>query len=154
MNATLKTTVLGLVCLLFAALPAAADDAANMKKLMGENFQNALKILTELIRADYTTVPKDVDVIRQHAELLMKTPPVTLKTTEEKELFYTYATNLKSNANHLIVVTQELNRRDKEQSKPGELKVDYLRVVAAEHYGSIITTCVLCHNQFRRHMVK
>lgn len=131
----------------------AANDSQAIKQLMGDNFQNVHKILNDLVTSNYGTVPHDVGVIRHHAELLAKSPPAAIKTEDDRLVFIGYATNLRSSAAALIAVTEELIRRDKERDSSGELKIDYLRAVAASHFGSMITACVLCHNQFRRVVV-
>ena len=141
------------VALLGTATVFAAGDARPIKQLMGDNFQNIHKILNDLITSNYATLPRDVGVIRQHAEVLAKSPPAGIKTEDDRLLFIGYATNLRSTASGLIVVTEELIRRDKLPVATGELRIDYLRAVAASHFGSMITACVLCHNQFRRVVV-
>jgi sulfur transfer complex TusBCD TusB component (DsrH family) len=151
MSRIYRTVIAGVAALLIGTgVLAAPNDPQSLKKLMGDNFQNVHKILTDLIASNYTTLPADVEVIRRHAENLMRAPPSALQPGDDKVLFVNYATNLRASAASLITVTQELMRRDNQSAAGGELKVDYLRVVAAQHFGSMVTNCVLCHNQFRR----
>jgi len=136
-----------------AGTAAAAGDTSStgLKQLMGENFQVVGKILTDLIAARYDSIPAESEAIMKHADQLMAMPPASVKSKAERDLFLSYATNLKIASSHLMVVTTELAQRDKEHKGGGEMNIDYLRAVAAEHYGSMVTSCVLCHNQFRRH---
>ena len=136
-----------------AGMPYAADDAQTIKLLMGDNFKKIQEILVDLITSNYGTLSHDVDGIRRHAESLAQSPPTTIKAADERMMFIGYATSLRNSATALIAVTDELIRRDKEREASGALKVDYLRADAALHYGSMITQCVLCHNQFRRYIV-
>jgi len=154
MNTILRFVLAGLALgFAFTAPVLAADDARSIKQVMGENFQNVHKILNDLITSNYVTLPKDVAAIHNHAEALAKRPPAGISSREERDLFVSYATNLRVAASHLITVSEELIRRDEKPAAPGALKIDYLRVVAAEHYGAMITSCALCHNQFRRYIV-
>ncbi len=153
MNSIFKrAAVLVLGCMLVAGAGRAANEPSReaIKKLMGDNFQNVARILVELISARYENLPKEAETIAQHANRLMEAPPASLKTKQERDLFLSYATNLKISAEHLMVVTTELARRDQKTVSAGDMNVDYLRAVAAEHFGTVITNCVLCHNQFRR----
>ena len=153
MKPILRSIIIALISLLVSsAMVLAAGETRAMKQLMGENFQNIHKILNDLIISNYAPVPEAVGVIRSHAEGLTRQPPLAIKVGEERLLFVSYATNLRVAASHLITVTEELIRHDR-QGGAGELKVDYLRVVAAQHFGTVVTSCVLCHNQFRRYTV-
>jgi hypothetical protein len=117
MKTILRSALAGLaVVLAGAALALAAGDARSIKQVMGENFQNVHKILNDLITSNYTTLSADVGVIRTHAEGLVKRPPAAIPTREERELFVSYATNLRVAASNLITVTDELVRRDKNRS--------------------------------------
>jgi hypothetical protein len=147
-----RTVVLGLVALSLAGTPVLAQDSSKLpiKQLMSENFARVGKILTDLIAARYTETPKEADLIVQHANQLIASPPPSIKSDDDRAVFLTFATNLRLAATNLKDVTQVLASRDKEAAGSGELKVDYLRVAAASHYGNMVTACVLCHNQFRR----
>ena len=146
---TLRTSALlgALLVFLISSGNAAGKD---IKAMMGENFNNLNKILVDLITGHYESIPAELKVIENHADLLLDNIPASIKSVKEKTLFNTYATSLKRYAGHTIVVAEELLRRDKNSAAKGELNVDYLRAVVAEHYGQVVTTCVLCHNQFRR----
>jgi len=126
----------------------------DIKTLMGENFQNLHIILNDLIIANYETLAKDAAVIEEHANMLMTITPATVLTSQQKELYSAYANMLRMRTRHLIEVGNALMLRDQASKISGELNVDYLRVVVAEHFGQMITTCVLCHNQFRRQALK
>lgn len=132
-----------------------AARAANptLKHLMGSNFQNVQSILIDLVTSKYTALPAKIEVIHKHALDLSKKEPASVKTSEEKKMFSSYAYQLESNTANMITVINQLILHDKTESQPGKLNIDYLRVVAARQFGEIVTTCVLCHNQFRRHSV-
>jgi cytochrome c556 len=154
MNGQFRTMIAMLAAVLLGSGAVfAANDSQAIKQLMGDNFQNVHKILNELITSNYATLPRDVDVIRRHAEALVKSPPAAIKTEDDRVLFVSYATNLRTTASALIAVTEELARRDQQRQPAEELKIDYLRPVAALHFGVLIANCVLCHNQFRRVIV-
>ena len=135
--------------LVLLASPALGADK-DIKALMGGNFQNLHVILNNLILSDYSTLVHDAGVIEQHANLLMKSTPTTVLTEQQRELFTAYANMLRVHTRHLVEVGNALVERDQAKKTPGQMNVDYLRVVVAEHFGQMITTCVLCHNQFRR----
>jgi hypothetical protein len=128
--------------------------ASSIKELMGDNFQNIQVILQNLVTANYAPVPAQISIIHQHALELPKKMPETVKTDYEKRVFTTYAYQLESTTANMLTVLDELNKRDKMSAEPGKMNIDYLRVVAARQFGEIVATCVLCHNQFRRHPVK
>lgn len=128
--------------------------ALDIKQLMGENFQNVQKILVNLVTSNYASVPHDVGIIRDHVDALAKTPPPSISAREELVMFNVYANSVKNAASNLVDVAQEVIRRDSEQKSTGELRVDYLRVSAAQYFGIMVTGCVQCHNQFRRYIVK
>lgn len=138
------------VGLLVLPAPSHGGNSNDIKILMGENFQNLSKILQALITARYETLSKDVGSIEHHAKSLMDNPPDFIKDGQERNLFNTYANTLKIRSGHLRAVVEELVRRDAKPTAIGTLNIDYLRGVAAEHYGQMVTSCVLCHNQFRR----
>jgi hypothetical protein len=154
MSAPIRTIVAAFAAFLLGTTTLlAANDAQAIKKLMGDNFESVHKILNDLVTSNYGTLPADVGVIRSHAEALAKSPPASIKVEDDRLLFIGYAIILRSSADALIAVTAELVRRDKTREATGELKIDYLRAVAASHFGTMITQCVLCHNQFRRAVV-
>lgn len=148
MGANAKKLVAWAVVMMSITGVAAAEDVP-IKQLMGENFNHVALILNQLIAARYDALPQEADTIRKHAVQLIEKPPASL-TTKDQGKFLTFATFLMNSASSLQEVTTQLAKRDKERAKPGELSVDYLRVAAAEHFGNVITACVLCHNQFRR----
>ncbi|MDH5750987.1 MAG: hypothetical protein OEZ59_01040 [Deltaproteobacteria bacterium] len=139
----------GLSVLLLLPLQAVGS-SKDIKSLMGENFQNLHVILYNLISANYKELPGDAAIIEDHAIKLLQNLPESANTKDLQERFVTYANMLRMSSHHLNTVGSELVKRDQKQSEKGKLNIDYLRVVAAEHFGQMITTCVLCHNQFRR----
>ena len=143
-----KLVLLPLLMIIFTAPTLSAEK--DIKMLMGENFQNLHIILNDLILSNYQTLAQDATIIESHANQLLTKTPATVLTTQQKEMFTAYANMLRMRTQHLIVVGNALLARDQAQTIRGELNVDYLRVVVAEHFGQMITTCVLCHNQFRR----
>lgn len=151
-RATAVAALVGLG-LMVAPMGATAEAPGNIRDLMGENFQNLHVILGELITAQYGDVPNKVGVIRHHAEWLGQNIPDDIRSEADRDLFKTYANTLRIRAENMITVAEELNRRDQRATQEGELRIDYLRATVAEHFGQIITTCVLCHNQFRRRVV-
>jgi hypothetical protein len=130
----------------------AAD--SSIKNLMGDNFQNIQTILYDLVTSKYEALPAKISVIHDHALQLSKKQPDTVKTDEQKKMFTTYAYQLESSTGNMLTVLDALIQHDKTPSEPGKLNIDYLRVVAARQFGEIVTSCVLCHNQFRRYVVR
>ena len=146
---------LGITALLWGAVPLwAATPAEEIRKMMGENFQNVQLILSELITANYQSLPQQIGLIRDHAIDISKKIPPDVTSEMGRKLFTTYAFTLENKSNNMITVLNELIKHDQATANAGQLNIDYLRVVAAQHFGEIVTTCVLCHNQFRRKVVK
>lgn len=136
--------LIALVSLCFA-LPAAAQTRTSQefRQTMGQNFSLVSTVLGKLIASNYDGLPEDVGVIREHAQYLLDNVPSMVKGKESHELFVTYAQTLKVRTTNMITVAKELEKQGASD------KVNYLRPVLAEHFGQVITTCVLCHNQFR-----
>lgn len=131
----------------------AKDSTSNMKQLMGENFENLQLILSNLIAFDYGNLRERIKTINEHALELEKFPRGIVKSEFNRRRFVGYACGLESHSRNLLTVLEELIKHDKQQSQAGMMNIDHLRVVAAQHFGQIVTTRVLCHNQVRRHMV-
>lgn len=146
-------TAVGLLAFLIALPSPWAAKQPGLKLLMGENFQNVHLILSDLITSDYANLPEKISTINEHATGLGINPPDFLKSEYNRRLFSDYASGLQYQSRNMLTVLKELIRHDRKSSQPGQLNIDYLRVVAARHFGEIVTSCVLCHNQFRRHMV-
>ena len=150
----IKTAValVGVFLLAWAAQPLVAADRADVKKLMGDNFQLMQDILEGLLTAHYDNLPGDVAVIRDHASALSSNVPQSVPQ-ESRRTFVTYAYTLEQKSENLITVLAELIKHEKQRTDPAALNIDYLRAVAASEFGEVVTTCVLCHNQFRRRTV-
>ena len=142
--------VLAFVSIFLGMSQDATSREMDMRKVMGSNFAHLQKILVDLIRSDYSQVPGDVTVIEQHAVDLVKNIPGTIK--QDHEVFRALADSLQTNAKNLRVVASLLADHDKKQNAPGVLNVDYLRNTAGAHFGQMVTTCVACHNLFRRNI--
>ncbi len=125
-----------------------------MKAMMGETFQKVQVILMDLVTSNYAGIPGEIENIREHAIHLSRHGPHGKAGKANPRMFANYAYTLERQAGNMATVLAELIRHDQTQSTPGQLNIDYLRVVAARHFGEMITTCVLCHNQFRRKVVK
>jgi hypothetical protein len=145
---------LSVLALLSAVTLHAAEPVRSeaLKALMADNFRNVQIMLSQLIAADYKDLPPYATAIREHALQLTKTKPAGV-SEDEVRLFNTYANNLEISTGHLITIVGVLNKNDQTLTTPGQQNVDYLRAVAAVQYGQIVTTCVACHNQFRRRQV-
>ena len=156
MRAITKTVAvlagLGLIMGLLGSL-AQVSATESIKERMGDNFQNVQMILTNLVTANYADVPREIEVIREHAVSLTKDIPSEITREAEQEVFRTYAYQLVNSTTNMLTVLEELRSRDA-QRPAGEMGVDYLRVVAASQFGEIVTSCVLCHNQFRQHVMQ
>lgn len=126
----------------------------SMKRMMGENFQTIQLILKNLITSDYKKLPGKIEVIHEHAVHMGKSPPDGVNTEFARKMFINYAYSLETQSRNMLTVLEELIKHDqKTPQKKGKLNIDYLRVVSARHFGDMITSCVLCHNQFRRKVV-
>lgn len=146
--------VIGFAGLLGAALQLNSAQGRNMdiKQLMGNNFGYVQTILVKLIRSDYRDLPHDVGIIAHHAERLTIAVPASVGGKDD--LFLSMAYNLRTHANHLMLIVKKLGEHDEGALPGGDLSIDYLRNSAAAHFGQMITACVACHNQFRRRMLK
>ncbi len=143
--------LLASVAMLFA-LPAGAADPAKkpIKNIMAENLGFMQEILIDLMTAQYAKLLPAADLVRDHAVRISENRPKEITGQVDIDRFNAYAFTLRNSTEHLILVTKELIRHDKEPQTPGLLNIDYLRVVVAGHYSNMVTTCVNCHNQFRR----
>ncbi|MEE8435793.1 MAG: hypothetical protein V3S64_13500 [bacterium] len=125
-----------------------------MKQMMGENFETIQTILKNLITSNYKELPKKIEVIHEHAVHMGKSPPDAVNTEFTRKMFINYAYSLEVQTRNMLTILKELIKHDrKTPRKSGELNIDYLRVVSARHFGDMITSCVLCHNQFRRKVI-
>ena len=132
-----------------AVLPGSGQK--DMKVMMDSNFGILTKILVNLIRSDYDSIPADVSIIEKHAMDLPVAIPAAAKSNQSQFLLLAY--NLQSHAGNLKSVAKILREHD-QKKKIGVLDIDYLRNTAAAHFGEMVTTCVACHNQFRRTILK
>ncbi|MDH5750988.1 MAG: hypothetical protein OEZ59_01045 [Deltaproteobacteria bacterium] len=146
----LKASLLLLVLLLAVQVSAQAGKNSELKKLMGDNFQNLHMILQNLITSNYQNLPEEAAIIEDHAINLLKDIPSSISTDEQRSRYETYANMLRMRARNMFEMGTELKKRDKNPIEEGKMNIEYLRVVMAEDFGKVITTCVLCHNQFRR----
>jgi hypothetical protein len=141
----------GLAAAVLGAAGAAVAEEASLKRLMGENFIGLQNILVGLITSSYGAVPGQVDIIYDHATELTKAVPDSAK--KDRDRFLTYAFSLQGHASDLKSIIEVLIEHDK-ASGGRDLPTDQLREAAAAHYGGIVTTCVSCHNRFRRRVVQ
>lgn len=132
----------------------AAKDSSGLKPLMGDNFGKMQVILINLITANYKGLPQSIENIRDHAIEISAMSPASVITEADRKMFSNYAFSMERQAENMLTVLRELINHDRAQTTPGMMNIDYLRVVAARHYGELVTTCVLCHNQFRRTQVQ
>jgi len=147
-NATKLISMVAILIVSLVIAQTAATREMDLRKMMGSNFGFVQKILSDLIRSDFTQVPKDVMIIEQHSFDLIKTPPKNIGA--DKQVFLALADSLQLHAKNLRVVAAMVIEHDKQQVSPDKLNIDYLRNTAAAHYGQMVTTCVACHNLFRR----
>ncbi len=143
---------LGLVVGLLAGAGALAQEKSTkpMQMLMGGNFQMVARILSDLVDGRYESLPSQAEIVVRHATELAAAPPPSLQGAAERAVFLAYATNLRLAASQLLIVSKRLATRDQQRGTPGDLSVDYLRSAAAQHFGSVVTACALCHTQFRQ----
>jgi len=143
------------VAVLAGLLVAASVPAAEptIKQLMGDNFAGLQKILVALINSDYTDIPAQADVIRDHATQLTTDVPASAQADRDRFLALAFA--LKTNAESLKSISEILIKHDKEQmAKTGNLVgAEQLRESLAAHYGGMVATCVSCHSEFRHRKI-
>jgi hypothetical protein len=120
-----------------------ADDEAR-KESMRNALEGLQPLLIGLINGDHEAVLQDIEPILQHAAQVTETIPDSAKDRQDE--FLTWASYLKSNAEILKSTIEMIVGKE----KAGEAGIpDFLPVVAAEHYGGIVNTCVACHTHFR-----
>jgi len=141
----------GIAAAVLCAAGAAVAKEASLKRLMGDNFIGLQNILVGLITSSYGGVPDQVEIIYDHATELTKSVPDSAKA--DRDRFLTYAFSLQGHASDLKSIVELLIEHDK-ASGGRSLPTDQLREAAAAHYGGIVTTCVACHNRFRRRIVQ
>jgi cytochrome c556 len=115
-----------------------------LKQRMGENFAGLQQILVSLITSNYSAVPAQVKIIREHAGALTQMVPANAQA--DRDRFLSYAYELRTHADDLDSIVQALMEHDKGKK---QLATDSLREAAAAHYGGMVTMCVACHNRFR-----
>ena len=139
------------VAVMVGSLAAASVTAAEptIKQLMGENFAGLQTILVALINSDYTNIPAQADVIRDHATKLTKVVPKSAEGDRDRFLAMAYA--LDNNAESLKTISEILMQHDRDRlAKTGNLLgADELRESLAGHYAGMVVTCVSCHNHYR-----
>ena len=153
MNTPLRGfAVLGIVVgLLIGTVVHGEDRAATpMQSLMGGNFQIVARVLSDLVNARYESLPAEVQLMIQHATELAEAPPAGPQSSAERSVFLAYATNLRIAATQLLAASERLAKWNQQPSAPRDLSLDYLRSVAAQHFGNVVTACALCHSQFQR----
>jgi len=141
----------GIAAAVLCAAGAAVAKEASLKRLMGDNFIGLQNILVGLITSSYGGIPSQVEIIYDHATELTKSVPDSAKA--DRDRFLTYAFSLQGHASDLKSIVELLIEHDK-ASGGRDLPTDQLREAAAAHYGGIVTTCVACHNRFRRRIVQ
>ena len=141
----------GMAAAVLCAAGAAVAKEASLKRLMGDNFIGLQNILVGLITSSYGGIPSQVEIIYDHATELTKAVPASAKG--DRDRFLTYAFSLQGHASDLKSIVELLIEHDK-ASGGRDLPTDQLREAAAAHYGGIVTTCVACHNRFRRRVIQ
>lgn len=121
----------------------AQEKPAELKELMGPNFETMSDMLSHiLIDEDYRAVLEDARRIRRHAQLIQGFNGS--KEMPAGSYFQNYASFLEAHATGLSLVAETIER-ERLQAKRSE----HLRPQAAMHFGQMITMCVSCHNRFR-----
>lgn len=153
MRRQFAAVVLGIFATL--SLAAAGFAVANetlVDQEMGENFAGMQIILTSLMTSDYAAAPDQIAIVAEHANHLMHAVPDS--AMKDREHFLAYATNLQGHASDLKSIIEDLIQQDKERADGKMLDTSDLREAAAAHYGGMVTTCVACHNHFRRLVIQ
>jgi hypothetical protein len=92
-----------------AASVAEAKDQT-LKELMGENFAGLQTILIALITSNYSSVPPQVEIIRDHATALTKSVPANAQADRDRFLGYAY--ELRNQADNLDRISRALIAQD------------------------------------------
>ena len=142
----------GIAAAVLGSAGVAVAEEVSVKQLMGDNFVRLQNILVALITSSYGGVPDQVEVIYDHATELTRNVPDSAKA--DRDRFLTYAFSLQGHATDLKSIIEVLIEHDKARAGRVDLPTDQLREAAAAHYGGIVTTCVSCHNRFRRRVVQ
>jgi len=134
------------LAIVFIPLSEAKSQDKEAKKLMGDNYDVMQRILINLIKEHHDLIVKDIDIIIDHSKKISQMR-INL-TPEEHEQFRSFAYLLQTRAQNLKIIS--LNIKEKKQESTADVpKMDYLRDVAAAHFGEVVAMCVRCHNQFR-----
>lgn len=128
----------------------AAAQETSAKQKMSENFAGMQIVLTSLMTSNYAAAPDQIAIIADHATDLMHSVPDSAK--EHREQFIGYAYGLQGHARDLSSIIELLIKQDEANGKV--LETNDLREAAAAHFGGMVTTCVACHNHFRRHAIQ
>ena len=138
------------ILLLFAVatavgLSAQGQQKAELKQLMGPNFQKMSDMLQHiLVDEDYAMVSKDAELIIRHARMIRNADPS--KQMPNPSYFQNYANFLEAHATSLQNVADAIQLETRTHAERSE----YLRPQAAMHFGQLVTMCVSCHNKYRQ----
>jgi cytochrome c556 len=124
---------------------AAADEA--LEDSMQKALDGLQPILVGLVNSDHEAVLKDVGPILEHASRLTQAVPDSAK--DDRDQYLSYAYNLQENSKILKSTIEALLKDDEAAAAQAGLRMDYLPVVAATHFGGIVNMCVACHSRFR-----
>jgi hypothetical protein len=151
MRGQFTAVVLGVIAtVIVGASGFAAAQETSVKQKMSENFAGMQIVLTSLMTSNYAAAPDQIAIIADHATYLMHSVPDSAK--EYREQFIGYAYGLQGHARDLSSIIELLIKQDEANGKV--LETNDLREAAAAHYGGMVTTCVACHNHFRRHAIQ
>ena len=151
MRGQFTAVVLGVIAtVILGASGFAAAQETSAKQKMSENFAGMQIVLTSLMTSNYAAAPDQIAIIADHAAYLMHSVPDSAK--EYREQFIGYAYGLQGHARDLRSIIELLIKQDGANGKV--LETNGLREAAAAHYGGMVTTCVACHNHFRRHAIQ
>ncbi len=151
MRGQFTAVVLGVIAtVILGASGFAAAQETSVKQKMSENFAGMQIVLTSLMTSNYAAAPDQIAIIANHATYLMHSVPDSAK--EYREQFIGYAYGLQGHARDLRSIIELLIKQDEANGKV--LETNDLREAAAAHYGGMVTTCVACHNHFRRHAIQ
>jgi hypothetical protein len=130
-----------------ATASAALAGENDLEKSMEKALEDLQPLLVALINSDYESAVGNVEPILKHASGLPKLIPGSAKARKDEYLAYTY--NLTQNAAILKTLVTVLAHEENAAKDATGSKIDHFPVVAATHYGGIVSMCVACHSSFR-----
>jgi len=145
--------LLALSALLFSANPTTfageSKGDPKVKKAMKKNFQLMNDLFVNiLLTNDYAKIKAAAQDLQKHAQELLKLPVKSQNKLKgiDKSKYMIHVNQMNGNLTYLVFTAQQIIDAEKSLR---EQHLRYLRPQAAEHFGQVLKTCVVCHHKLK-----